>query len=66
MGNPHPTKSKPVKIGRKHTGQKSARAKQRQSNGAKTRQQIEDAQYRKLKAAINDYWAGRRDDYPAE
>jgi hypothetical protein len=32
MGNPHPTLSKPVKIGKKHTNQPRTKARQRQEN----------------------------------
>lgn len=37
MGNPHPTRSKPCKIGRKHTGAPSDRIRQKQRNAAKAR-----------------------------
>lgn len=66
MGNPRPTKSKPVKIGRKHTGAKSSRLKQRQQNGRVSFQRQEQARHRKTKAAVREYWDGLRDECPAE
>jgi len=33
MGNPRPTRSKPCKIGRKHTGEPRAKAKSKRAKG---------------------------------
>ena len=64
MGNPHPTKSKPIKIGRKHTGAKSLRHKGRIASAAKQRHKIEAIRHRKFKAQVSAFWRGERENYP--
>ena len=64
MGNPHPTKSKPCKIGRKHTGAPSDKAKQRRQRGLRLNLEIKLAKRRKQKHAIADYYDGKYDRFP--
>ena len=64
MGNPHPTKSKPCKIGRKHTNAPSDKAKQRRQRGLRLNLEIKLAKRRKKKHAITDYYAGMYDQCP--
>lgn len=64
MGNPHPTKSKPVKIGRKHSGAKSEKLKQKLRNKAKKAAQIKAAIRRKNAKMVHEYFMGLRDELP--
>ena len=64
MGNPHPTKSKPVKIGRKHSGAKSEKFKQKRRNRAKRRSEIELALRRKENRIVREYFLCLRDEIP--
>lgn len=61
MGNPHPTRSKPNKIGRKHTGEKSAREKQKRAAGLRKFKQIQKVTRSRK---VRDYWTGKRDSHP--
>jgi len=64
VGNPHPTKSKPCMIGRKHTGSESTRCRERRRRG----KQISDAQAvarrRKYNARVRKFWAGEIETPP--
>lgn len=64
MGNPRPTKSKPCKIGRKHTGAKSEKQKQRQRRAADIHQKQRDAQMKRHKLAIAAFWRGEISSFP--
>lgn len=64
MGNPHPTKSKPCKIGRKHTGALSLRAIGRRKSAAYRSNKEETRKWRNFKKQVHEYWLGKRDRYP--
>ncbi len=64
MGNPHPTKSKPCKIGRKHTQQPSEKRKAKKRRGQEIYQQRVAAAKRRKLAAARKYWAGESDNLP--
>jgi len=66
MGNPHPTKSKPVKIGRKHSGAKSEKFRQKRRNTAKRRNEIKLGLRRKDNRIVREYFLGLRDELPAD
>lgn len=66
MGNPHPTKSKPVKIGRKHSGAKSEKFKQKRRNRLAKRSEIELAKKRKRDQLVRDYFLGLRETCPRD
>ncbi len=56
MGNPHPTRMKPVKIGRKHTQGISAKNKTKRQNGMKIYAEILKAKRKKRYKEMYDYW----------
>ncbi len=56
--NPHPTRCKPSKIGRKHTGARRQKDKQRRLNGMKIHQKQLDAMHRQRKKKIAAYFRG--------
>lgn len=60
MSNPHPTKSKPFKIGRKHTGAK----REREKNGLLFYAKIIQAKAAKYKAKVAAYWRGDLGEFP--
>ena len=62
--NPHPSKSKPVKIGRKHTGAPSLRAKGRRASSAIKHHRNQINKYRKYKARVAAFWRGELETYP--
>jgi hypothetical protein len=64
MGNPHPTKSKPIKIGRKHTGAASTRVRQRRADAARAYATIKEGLRRRFHERVRQYFAGARDNYP--
>lgn len=64
MGNPHPTRSKPRKIGRKHTGEPSERVKQARRNTAMRRAALIAGKRRKVKALIHLYFLGELEYLP--
>ena len=64
MGNPHPTKSKPCKIGRKHTGADSTRVRERKRRAKAITQAQNDAKDRKRRNKIAAYWRGEIDEFP--
>ena len=65
MGNPHPTRSKPFKVGRKHTKAKSIKQKQKERNGKIKRQQQKRSKWRKHKKMVVSYWGGEVNEYPS-
>lgn len=64
MSNPHPTKSKPCKIGRKHTGAPSIRVNAKKQKALKIQRAIQKNQAKRLKNLIASYWRGEIDIYP--
>lgn len=64
MANPHPTKSKPCKIGRKHTKTPGIRQKGRAKSSAIKANAIKLAKIKKYKAQVSAFWRGERDDHP--
>jgi hypothetical protein len=56
--NPHPTRSKPCKIGRKHTGARRAKDKQRRLNGLKAFEKLKIARRRARNKKIAAYFRG--------
>ena len=64
MSNPHPTKSKPNKIGRKHTKQPSQRIKDKRKAGKKRFSQIKSAKALKYKERVSKYWNGELESHP--
>lgn len=66
MANPHPTKSKPTKIGRKHTTAKSVRAQGKQRSRQLVERKAQDAHHRKFKSSVAAYWRGELTEYPTK
>lgn len=64
MGNPYPTKSKPIKIGRKHTGESSLRVIGQQKSGLLQKQKSQTSNFRKYKNLVAAYWKGEVDGFP--
>lgn len=64
MGNPHPTKSKPCVIGRKHTGAISLRQAGRLTSAAVKQHRLQQNLWRKYHASVAEYWRGERDTFP--
>lgn len=64
MGNPHPTKSKPCKIGRKHTNGPSTRVREKLRRGQAIMKAIAAAKQRKRNELIRRYWLGELATYP--
>lgn len=62
--NPHPTNSKPTKIGRKHTGEPSEKAKQKKRNAASYKQKIQQAKSKKYHLKVSEYFTGKREYHP--
>lgn len=62
--NPHPTKSKPCKIGRKHTGAPSSREKGRRRRNALQLQKQRNGLIQKWNRKVAEFWAGERDEFP--
>lgn len=62
--NPHPTKSKPSKIGRKHTGAISQKTKQKRHNAASKKQKIKQMKAKKFHSQVAEYFAGKREQHP--
>jgi hypothetical protein len=62
--NPHPTKSKPVKIGRKHTGAPSLRVKGRRASSAIKHRKNQNNEFRKYKSRVSAFWRGELETYP--
>ncbi len=66
MGNPHPTKSKPNKIGRKHVNGLRVWQKAGMVNSARIEKDKIRARYRKLKNKIRQYFNGEIDAFPKD
>lgn len=64
MGNPHPTKSKPLKIGRKHTGAPSNRLSGKRKRAKLVANQIKLGKYQLFKKKVAAYWRGELESYP--
>lgn len=64
VGNPHLTRSKPYKIGRKHSGAVSEHRRQLRRNGAKARQQQKQKKLRRYHRLVQSYWAGELEHFP--
>lgn len=64
MGNPHPTNSKPIKIGRKHTGELGIRAKGRKTSLQHRANKQKNIMIRKWKDQVAEYYRGERENYP--
>ena len=64
MGNPHPTKSKPNKIGRKHTQGKRVWQKAGRERYRKIELERIKARRKRLKDKIKKYWVGELEYYP--
>lgn len=64
MGNPHPTKSKPCKIGRKHTQAPSTRVREKRRAAKQKQREIVLAKFRKHKEQIAAYYRGEIEECP--
>jgi hypothetical protein len=64
MWNPHPTISKPVPIGKKHTNQPRTKARQRQENTQHKRNLEIIRIKREFKDRVSAYWQWKIEDYP--
>ena len=64
MWNPHPTKSKPVPIGRKHTNQPRTKARQRQENNRRRSNEHKLIMLLKFKKKVSAYFRWEIEDYP--
>lgn len=64
MANPRPSKSKPCKIGRKHSGELREREKQAKRNGMKIWEAQKKKRAEKIKQAVRAYWCGELAEYP--
>jgi len=62
--NPHPTRSKPYKIGRKHTGARGVRAKGKLQSKAIKANSKKVSVLRKFKEKVSSFWKGEIDQYP--
>lgn len=66
MGNPKPTKSKPCKIGRKHTGALSIRLQAKKALGKLIQKKINKSKFKKWKRLVKEYWLGKLENYPGK
>lgn len=64
--NPHPTRSKPCKIGRKHTGQKRQKAKQKRLRGMQVYEKLKIARKRKYDAKVAMYFRNEIPLHPGD
>lgn len=64
MGNPHPTNSKPAKIGRKHTGAPSTRKKAAMAKSKRVADQIKSGKIHRYKGDVKAFWRGDLDQFP--
>lgn len=64
MGNPHPTNSKPFKIGRKHTGAPSLRAIGRRRSAGIVREKMKLSKYARHKYLVSEFWSGKLERHP--
>lgn len=63
--NPHPTKSKPCKIGRKHTGAPGVRRLGRITSNTIKKHKQAVSRIRSFKAKVAAFWRGEIDVYPS-
>jgi len=66
LGNPHPTKSKPIKIGRKHTQGKTQRQIQMAINGAKQMREDKRKFAKRHSERVTAYFQGKLEIYPCK
>lgn len=64
MANPHPTKSKPCKIGRKHTKAKSSRQREKDIARKRKANRIKIGKLQKRKELVAKFWRGELDQHP--
>ncbi len=64
MGNPHPTKSKPNKIGRKHVNGLRVWQKANIEKRKKIEKEKLISRLRKFSKKVKDYWGGISDSHP--
>ena len=64
MGNPHPSRSKPFKIGRKHTGALGNRAKGRLASAKTKNRKKLVHNFRVYKEKVSAFWRGELDRFP--
>lgn len=64
MGNPKPTRSKPFKIGRKHTGAPSIRKQNNVRKGREIERLRTVESIRKYRAKVAAFWRGELDTPP--
>lgn len=62
--NPHPTKSKPCKIGRKHTGAAGVRKKGRLASAQVQSQKERVRKWKKFNERVAAYFRGSTDTFP--
>ncbi len=66
MGNPHPTKSKLCKIGRKHTGAPSIRKSAKIQKAKALKDQEKKILNRKRKKSVAAFWRGEIANFPEQ
>jgi hypothetical protein len=64
VSNPHPTNSKPCKIGRKHTGKPSLRTIGRRVSRGVAKNKVITKKFRQHKAEVAAFWKGEIEDHP--
>lgn len=64
MWNPHPTRSKPVPIGKKHTNQPRTKARQRQENNKNRSNKEKIRRICAWNKKVHLYWIWVLDTYP--
>jgi len=66
MGNPHPTKSKPFKIGRKHTNAPSIRIREKKAKSLVIASERKKAKLKKHKQSVAAYYRGEIENFPCK
>jgi hypothetical protein len=64
MGNPRPTKSKPCKIGRKHTSAPGIRQAEKKRRGKISMRKKRDVAFARKKELVSAYWRGEINEWP--
>lgn len=64
MGNPHPTKSKPIKIGRKHTNAQGLRKKGKAMSNKIKSQKQKVIEWKRYNKEVKAYWNNERETFP--
>lgn len=64
MSKPVSTRSKPCKIGRKHTTAASVRCQSKQAKAREMENRIKGANAKRLKAKVAAFWRGELDSFP--